>query len=199
VAARNDTVARILDGAVRALARRGLRKLSMSDICDEAAISRGTLYRYFKSKEDVLEAIGEHITQGFRSDMEEAIVKRPELDQRVRVVLQVILDQARSKPESVEIIEVEPGFALQFFRRRMPQHIEIVRAALEPAVAHLPVIREGVVTQSQLAEIFLRLAESGFLVPGPGVDKLAKRVGDLWASLTEGLQPKPALRRARAG
>ena len=49
--ANNETVNRILDGALRALARRGLRKLSMSDICEEAGISRGTLYRYFKSKD----------------------------------------------------------------------------------------------------------------------------------------------------
>jgi AcrR family transcriptional regulator len=199
VVTRNDTVGRILDGAVRALARRGLRKLSMSDICDEAAISRGTLYRYFKSKEDVLEAIGQHLTDGFRSDLEEAIAKRPDPDQRVRVVLQVMLDQAQKRPESVEIIEVEPGFALAFFSRHLSEHTEIVRAALEPVVEDLPVIRDGVITQTQLAEIFLRLSYSTFFVRGPQVDKLPKRVGDLWTSLTAGLASKPPLRRARAG
>jgi AcrR family transcriptional regulator len=195
----NETVGRILDGAVRALARRGLRKLSMSDICDEAAISRGTMYRYFKSKEEVLEAIGAHITDGFRSDMEEAIAKRPDLEHRVRIVLQVILDQAQKRPESVEIIEVEPGFALQFFRRRLREHTEIVRSALEPVIQVLPAVRDGVITQAQLAEILLRIGQSTFLVPTAQSDKLPKRVDDLWNSLTAGVVAKPPLRRARAG
>src|SRR6266511_2389709 len=143
----------------------------MSDICDEAAISRGTLYRYFKSKEDVLEAIGQHVLEGFRSDMEEAIAKRPDLDQRVRIVLQVVLDEAQRRPESVEILEVEPGFALQFLRRHLPEHVEIVRAALEPVIAELPVIRDGTLSQAQLAEIILRIGQAAFLVPGAQVDK----------------------------
>lgn len=50
MAASSDTHTRILDGALSALARRGVRKLSMSDVGAEAGISRGTLYRYFRDK-----------------------------------------------------------------------------------------------------------------------------------------------------
>ena len=42
---------RILDGAMAAIARHGLSKLGMSDVSHSAGVSRGTLYRYFPSRE----------------------------------------------------------------------------------------------------------------------------------------------------
>src|SRR5437899_1815243 len=102
---RSDTVDRILDGALTALARRGLRKLSMSDICAAAGVSRGTLYRYFSTKEDVLEAIGQHVEQRFRVAMEDAIEREPDLDHRVEVVLRVLRDEGKASPGSAQMIE----------------------------------------------------------------------------------------------
>ena len=45
---------RILDGAMAAIARHGLAKLGMSDVSVSAGVSRGTLYRYFPSREELL-------------------------------------------------------------------------------------------------------------------------------------------------
>jgi AcrR family transcriptional regulator len=197
-AASNATANRILDGALRALARRGLRKLSMSDICEEAGISRGTLYRYFKSKEDVLEAIGQHVEEGFRQDIAEAIRKRPQLEQRLRVVLDVLVAEAASRP-AILMRDAEPGFTLQFLTRELPVHVEIVRKALEPVMKDLPAVREGVITQTQLAEIFVRITDSATLLPGPQTAKLPKRLADLWASLTGTSAVPSSAPRARAG
>src|SRR5260221_73441 len=42
---------RILEGTLAAISRYGVHKLSMVDVAAEAGISRGTLYRYFETKE----------------------------------------------------------------------------------------------------------------------------------------------------
>jgi DNA-binding phage protein len=55
----SPSVIRILSGALDAIASRGARRLSMSDIIEASGVSRGTLYRYFSNKEEVLSAVAE--------------------------------------------------------------------------------------------------------------------------------------------
>ncbi len=47
----------ILDGAYRVFLDRGFDAASMNDITREAGVSKGTIYVYFRSKEDLLEAL----------------------------------------------------------------------------------------------------------------------------------------------
>lgn len=49
----------ILDAARRCFARSGFHGASMQEICAEAKMSPGGLYRYFRSKDDMIEAIAE--------------------------------------------------------------------------------------------------------------------------------------------
>src|SRR3546814_8051875 len=55
------SVLKILDGALRAISEMGARRLSMRDISDASGVSRGTLYRYFSSREEVLAAVSEFV------------------------------------------------------------------------------------------------------------------------------------------
>jgi AcrR family transcriptional regulator len=47
----------ILDAAVRVFARQGFHTCRVSDIADEAGVAYGLVYHYFKSKDQVLEAV----------------------------------------------------------------------------------------------------------------------------------------------
>lgn len=49
----------ILDAAAACFARRGFHQATMQDICDEAQLSPGALYRYFRSKEEIIVAMCE--------------------------------------------------------------------------------------------------------------------------------------------
>lgn len=49
----------ILDAAIVCFGRRGFHRTSMQEICGEAALSAGALYRYFPSKSDIIAAIAE--------------------------------------------------------------------------------------------------------------------------------------------
>jgi AcrR family transcriptional regulator len=49
----------ILDAAAACFARRGFHQSTMQDICDEASLSPGAVYRYFRSKEEIIEAMCE--------------------------------------------------------------------------------------------------------------------------------------------
>ncbi len=54
---------RIMDAARKCFVQSGFRGASMHDICREAGMSPGALYRYFPSKESIIEAIAEQDRQ----------------------------------------------------------------------------------------------------------------------------------------
>lgn len=66
---RTDRKAAILDAAERCFVRSGFHGASMSAICTEAGMSPGNLYRYFRSKEAMIEGLCERdfaeVAEGF--------------------------------------------------------------------------------------------------------------------------------------
>lgn len=56
---REAQTARIMDAAKKCFVRSGFQGASMNEICREAEMSPGALYRYFPSKEAMIEAIAE--------------------------------------------------------------------------------------------------------------------------------------------
>jgi AcrR family transcriptional regulator len=46
--------AHILQGCIRCFSRKGFHQASMRDICDELQMSPGGLYRYFRSKDEII-------------------------------------------------------------------------------------------------------------------------------------------------
>jgi AcrR family transcriptional regulator len=181
VAITNDTSDRILDGALRALARHGLRKLSMSDIGEEAGVSRGTLYRYFRSKDEVLEAIGEHVSASFEAALDEAVRDVDDPTERLRAALHVVVHYNDTHPEGILVLEADPAFAIAFLRRRFSHFVDVLRDALAPVFAQSPAVRNGAVTERELAEILQRLAMSAFLLPSPLGNRIPEVIAGLWS------------------
>jgi AcrR family transcriptional regulator len=63
-----QTRERILEGLVRTLAR-GAAALSIPAVAREAGVSIPTVYRYFRSKQELLEGLGGHIVRHLRLDV----------------------------------------------------------------------------------------------------------------------------------
>jgi AcrR family transcriptional regulator len=202
VAGQRNSEEVIINGAIRALSRHGVRRLSMSDICEESGVSRGTLYRYFKSKEEVLEAVNSRIEDTMRAAYDEAVAARPDPAERVRVVLEVAISFPERFPHMRQIIQLEPGVALSFMTRELPTIAKFASEYLKPALVDSAPVVQGLLTERQITEIFMRLIMSSFLIPTPGSTKLAARLADLWESLTVGADNQaaaaPRQRRIRA-
>jgi AcrR family transcriptional regulator len=195
VASNTNSREKILEGAIRAFGRYGLRKSSMSDICTEAGVSRGTMYRYFKSKDQVLEAVGEHVEGTLRATLADAVSASPEPDKRLEVVLQALLDYGTAHTELARIVDAEPGAVLHLLAREFPALLPVIADALGPVLNDAPPVRDGTLTKRQLAEMFTRLVLSVYLVPSAGSDQLAKRVAGLWKSVTTIAPAAPSRQR----
>lgn len=59
----------ILDAALGCFSRKGFHQTSMQEICAEAGLSAGALYRYFPSKSELIVAIAERDCQEFRAPL----------------------------------------------------------------------------------------------------------------------------------
>lgn len=192
------TRGKILAGAVIAVSRQGVKKLAMGDICEAAGVSRGTLYRYFSTKDDVLEAMSEYVSLTFEEGVVEVARRATEPLAILRAVLEFHFLQAR---QSDRMLEVEPLYALQFLRSHFPRHIAAMKKALAPVFEYVESEAGAPVNQDLIAQILIRMELSTLLVPpDPLWDRTPELLSEMLQSfidLTKGQkQPARSARRA---
>src|SRR5437660_12047932 len=76
IQAQSDRRAEILAAAQRCFVRSGFHGASMQDICSEAGMSPGNLYRYFPSKEALIAGIAERDRAEVAQDFARADLSR---------------------------------------------------------------------------------------------------------------------------
>lgn len=164
----------ILDGAIRALGRRGPEKLSMTDVCEHAGVSRGTLYRYFRSKEDVLEAVGRHVESGVEAAIVAAARSPQGEEDRLQAVLKAFVSHGAEYPETSQTLEAEPAFVLAFVRQALPRYAEIITTEAGDVVAQTPAVRNGTTTVARTVDLLLLLTGTHYFVPHPNPQRLVE-------------------------
>src|ERR1700727_3684172 len=83
----SPTEERILTAGLALIGRRGVRRLGMREIAETAGVSRGTLYRYFPSKDHVLAAAAEYDGRRFSDGLGEGLAAASTPEERVASVL----------------------------------------------------------------------------------------------------------------
>jgi AcrR family transcriptional regulator len=78
--------AEILDAAETCFIRRGLHQTTMHDICEESQLSPGAVYRYFDSKDDLIDAVAERRTQQEMRFIDEAKAQTSEAAEALTVL-----------------------------------------------------------------------------------------------------------------
>lgn len=89
----------IIDAAERVFFSKGIANATMDDVAEEAELSKGTLYLYFKSKEDLYMAINLRGTLILKSMFEEAVSKHEKGIAQTRAVGEAYFDYYRRYPD----------------------------------------------------------------------------------------------------
>jgi AcrR family transcriptional regulator len=165
---------RILDGAMAAIARHGLSKLGMSDVSLSAGVSRGTLYRYFPSREELLQSLAVFETQRFQARADAALAAAPAGASQLEVALQLVTNYVREHPAIQRVIETEPAFVLGYLRAEFPTLRATTGAFLAPLLAQTDPVRQGLATTDQLVDWMTRVMISAVLFPDPNPDGMAQ-------------------------
>ena len=160
----SGSVQKILDGTLRAIGSIGARRLSMSDISEASGVSRGTLYRYFTSKEDVLAAVSEYICSSFEKGIIEAGQGIADPIERFRAVMR-FYGRFTIERSPDGIFEVEPAFHLNFLRSHFSRHKAAVQQALEPVLDHFETLTGSRLDRDIFCDTLVRLQLSTLIIP----------------------------------
>ena len=160
----SPSVIRILSGALDAIAARGAKRLSMSDIIDASGVSRGTLYRYFSNKEEVLAAVSEFVCVGFENGVRDAGEGIDDPIARLKSVMQFYA-RYTSENSPDRVFEIEPAFHLAFFRSRFSRYKNAVSEAIGPTFDHLEKLLGAPIDREAFVELLVRNQLSTLLVP----------------------------------
>lgn len=188
---------RILDGALLAIARHGLAKLGMRDVSVAAGVSRGTLYRYFPGREELLQDLAAVERERFQRRVGEALAAAPPNAARLEVALQHVAGYVRAHPAIRRVIETEPAFVLGYLRAEFPALRAATGQLLAPLLAETQPVRAGVATTEQLVDWLTRVMISAVLIPDPDPDGMARALTAVYRVLVPPLMPARARQKER--
>src|SRR5213594_3805908 len=129
----------IVDAAIRVFARNGYYNSRVSDIAREAGIASGTIYLYFRTKDEILVTL-------FREKMAQwvALVRREIATERgaeakIRKLVALHFAVLEGDPDLAEVVQVELRQGHKFFRgasaHEVSAYFDVIQSVLEEGVA----------------------------------------------------------------
>jgi AcrR family transcriptional regulator len=107
-----EVTAKVVEGALRAIARFGLTKLTVDDVAREAGISRATLYRYFPGRGAVLAAVVQSETERLQRGLDEALADATSLAEALAAVAGFGSRAFEDHAAVQHLLATEPGTVL---------------------------------------------------------------------------------------
>src|SRR4051812_27342475 len=103
-AAQGDKRERILDAAVKVFAREGFYNAKVSQIASAAGVADGTIYLYFKSKDDLLISLFEDRMEAINANLRKALEAETSAIARLRRVVSLHLQLVAEDRHLAEVI-----------------------------------------------------------------------------------------------
>jgi AcrR family transcriptional regulator len=127
-----DKRRQLLEAAVRVFARKGYHASRVGDIAEEAGVAHGLLYHYFKSKDQVLEAVFHEnwsVLQARIASVEET--DEPAADQ-LRHISAIVLRTWLHLPDVVRVVIREFGRSPELAERigELAQPIDVIQRVI---------------------------------------------------------------------
>jgi TetR/AcrR family fatty acid metabolism transcriptional regulator len=129
----------IIDAAVRVFARTGFYNSRVSDIAREAGIASGTIYLYFKTKDEILVTLFRDKMAAFVSTLRKEIAGEPDAPAKLRRLVRLHFETLQARPDLAEVVQLELRQGQKFFRGASAQEIsayfDLIGSVLEEGVA----------------------------------------------------------------
>jgi TetR/AcrR family fatty acid metabolism transcriptional regulator len=119
---------RILDAAVRVFAQEGFYNAKVSQIAHAAGVADGTIYLYFKSKDDLLISLFEDRMERVNENLRSALVAGVDAVDRLKRVVRLHLEMIEQNRHMAEVITVELRQSSKFIKEYAnPKFAEFLR------------------------------------------------------------------------
>ncbi len=134
-----DKHQQIIDAAVRVFARNGYYNSRVSDIAKEAGIASGTIYLYFKTKDDILVTLFREKMARFVLYVRKAILPEPDALAKLHRLIALHFQILEENPDMAEVVQVELRQGHKFFRgasaAEVNAYFALISSVLEEGVA----------------------------------------------------------------
>ena len=150
-----DKPQQIIDAAIRVFASKGFYNSRVSDIAKEAGIAAGTIYLYFKTKDEILVTLFREKMAAFVEALRRAMKEEPDPVSKLRRLVALHFEMLERAPDLAEVVQVELRQGHKFFRGASAHEISSYFALIAS------VLEEGVAAGQFRADLPVKVATKG--------------------------------------
>lgn len=183
-----DKHSKIIKAAIKVFAKNGFYNSRVSEIAKEAQVADGTVYLYFKNKDDILISLFEEEMDKIIKNMKESIEQEANPIDKIRRFAQIHLCMVRDNRNLAEVIQVELRQSSKFMReyknRKFIEYLNIISKIIQEGKVEGyfgPDVMPGLVKRSffgaldELSTMFLFAPKSKY-----SIDIAAEQVADFF-------------------
>ena len=113
----DDKRQRILQAAVKVFARKGYHGARVSEIAQKARVADGTIYLYFRNKEDIIVSLFDEVMREHLVEKRERLEDLPDAPARLLAIARHHLDLLGGNRDLAVVFQVELRQSTQFMER----------------------------------------------------------------------------------
>lgn len=125
----------ILRAAISVFAHNGYFNSKVADIAREAGVADGTVYLYFKSKDEILHSVFDRAMEEFISEGKRELAEINEADKRLRRIAELHLEKLGADRDLAIVFQVElrgsTKFMEEFSAAGFAEYLGIIHQAIE--------------------------------------------------------------------
>jgi TetR/AcrR family fatty acid metabolism transcriptional regulator len=125
----------ILRAATRVFARHGYFNAQVADVAREAGVAAGTVYLYFRSKDDLLASIFEGVMREARTEAAAALEGLADPVDRLRALARLHLDRLGRDRDLAVVFQVELRQSTKFMERLSSTHLREYLGLMRDTIA----------------------------------------------------------------
>lgn len=124
----------ILRAAIKVFAGKGYFNSKVADIAKEAGVADGTVYLYFKSKDDILRSFFDRAMSDFISEGKRELAEIESPEDKLRRIAQLHLERLGADRDLAIVFQVElrgsTKFMEEFSAKGFADYLDIIRATI---------------------------------------------------------------------
>ena len=125
----------ILRAAIKVFAGKGYFNSKVADIAKEAGIADGTVYLYFKSKDEILHSVFDRAMEEFIEEGKRELAQFDNANDKLRRIAQLHLEKLGADREMAIVFQVElrgsTKFMEEFSAAGFAEYLDIIRQTIE--------------------------------------------------------------------
>ncbi len=130
-----DKYEAILRAAIKVFARKGYFNSKVADIASQAQIADGTVYLYFKSKEEILHSIFDRMMTEFISEGKKEIAEIEGADEKIRRIAELHLERLGADKDLAVVFQVQLRGSIKFMQEfsaaGFAEYLDIIKSSFE--------------------------------------------------------------------